>query len=521
MTTLALCPIWNGTQFFDSLGNPLSGGKIFTYEANSFSVQQTTYTTVEGTVENTNPIVLNSSGLINTDIWLTPGLAYNLVLTYPNGTDVIISVDNIIGIQAAATNNNLATAIWNPATGIPSYISTTSFALEGDQRTTFAIGNRVRFLTDFGYGYATIVNSTYSTSTVVTLINDTISLDSSLTTVDYSALSVNAKAVDAGAVTYTSSLPYSALGTVGNKINTVESTLTASINSVNTSLTELIKNNANVYVTSGTSSAYTFEPVVPTTGSRQQWTLYFHADSTGTPNLALGTIFSGPLRQYKSDGTTETAVVKAGQISQVAWAGSAFILLDPLPPATIDTTIPHGDILFTSNGSWTCPTNVTSAKVTAVGGGGGGGVGGGWSTMDGYGASFGGNGGTGGIGVKTIAVTPGTVYAISIGAGGAGAAFTGIGTGAPGASGGNTTFGASLVVGTGGAGGAAGGVDYNGANGANGYGSVATYGIYNARIMNGGNILGQNGTGGNPGAYPDQPVVNSTNGTPGCIIIEW
>ena len=52
-----LSPIGNGFQFFTVLGEPLSGGFIYTYQAGT-TTPLATYTTSAGTIANTNPIVL-------------------------------------------------------------------------------------------------------------------------------------------------------------------------------------------------------------------------------------------------------------------------------------------------------------------------------------------------------------------------------------------------------------------------------------------------------------------------------
>lgn len=96
--TLGLSALWNGAQFFNNEGKPLNGGKIFTYQAGSFTTQQTTYTTLTGDVENSNPIVLDSSGRVVSSIWLDVSKAYNLVLTLPDGVTVLKSVDGVTGI---------------------------------------------------------------------------------------------------------------------------------------------------------------------------------------------------------------------------------------------------------------------------------------------------------------------------------------------------------------------------------------------------------------------------------------
>ena len=96
---------------------------------------------------------------------------------------------------------------------------------------------------------------------------------------------------------------------------------------------------------------------------------------------------------------------------------------------------------------WTAHANILNNEVTVicVGGGGGGGSSG---SSDYYGG-LGGGGGGGYVAIKKITVTPGAVYPITIGAGGACAPIT---TRGDGTAGGTTSFG-SLVQARGGSGG--------------------------------------------------------------------
>lgn len=95
MTIVALCPIYNASTYFDSNGNMLSGGLLNVYQAGSFTVRQATYQDSAGTILNTNPIVLNSSGRIPAEIWLDPTITYNFVLTLADGITVLQSSNNI------------------------------------------------------------------------------------------------------------------------------------------------------------------------------------------------------------------------------------------------------------------------------------------------------------------------------------------------------------------------------------------------------------------------------------------
>ncbi len=94
---------------------------------------------------------------------------------------------------------------------------------------------------------------------------------------------------------------------------------------------------------------------------------------------------------------------------------------------------------FSSSGNWTAPSGVTSITVEAWGGGGAGGGATGNPAQGGGGAG-------GQYASKVLTVTPGQSYAIVVGTGGTG------GTG-DGPAGGDSSFGATLVVAKGGAGG--------------------------------------------------------------------
>ncbi len=79
---------------------------------------------------------------------------------------------------------------------------------------------------------------------------------------------------------------------------------------------------------------------------------------------------------------------------------------------------------YTATGTWTCPAGVTSVTVTCIGGGGGAG-GGGNNSLDPAGA---GGGAGGAYASSVLAVTPTTVYTVTVGTGGAGGAAQNHGT---------------------------------------------------------------------------------------------
>ena len=120
-------------QFFDNNGNPLSGGKLYTYQAGT-TTPAVTYTTNAGVNLHTNPIILDSGGRIPNggEVWLSDNISYKLILK--TSDDVTVATwDNIDGINSnfltyslqqeiqTATDGqtvfNLSTITYQPATG--------------------------------------------------------------------------------------------------------------------------------------------------------------------------------------------------------------------------------------------------------------------------------------------------------------------------------------------------------------------------------------------------------------------
>jgi hypothetical protein len=94
-----------GAQFFDDSGNPLTGGKIYTYGAGT-TTPAATYTTSAGTVANTNPIILDAAGRTPNEIWLPVGVLYKFVVK--TSTDVLIGTfDGLPAINDPYSINSL------------------------------------------------------------------------------------------------------------------------------------------------------------------------------------------------------------------------------------------------------------------------------------------------------------------------------------------------------------------------------------------------------------------------------
>ena len=89
-------------QFFDNSGNPLTGGKLYTYAAGT-TTPAASYTSSNGATAHSNPIVLDAAGRVPAggEIWLTDGIIYKFVLK--TSTDTLIATyDNITGINSNA-----------------------------------------------------------------------------------------------------------------------------------------------------------------------------------------------------------------------------------------------------------------------------------------------------------------------------------------------------------------------------------------------------------------------------------
>ena len=128
MSAVSLSPFLGvGGQFFNDNGDPLAGGKIFTYLAGT-TTPATTYTTSAGNVQHSNPIILDAAGRIPTgEIWLSFNVSYKFVVQ-DSANNLIGTFDNIGGISNGANIQNY--------TGNG---STVSFALPGGTSGVFNI----------------------------------------------------------------------------------------------------------------------------------------------------------------------------------------------------------------------------------------------------------------------------------------------------------------------------------------------------------------------------------------------
>lgn len=188
MSNAYLCPILQQNQFTDN-ANFLAGGLIWSYVAGT-TTPQAVYTDATANTAWPNPIVLDQRGETGGEIWLAAGAAYKFVIEeapYYGQTNgpTIANFDNITGI-----NDSSALTVapnWITYSGTPTYISSTSFSVAGDQRPTFQTYRRIKSANSGGTMYGSVSSASFSAGvTTVVLINDTgDALDSGLNSVAY------------------------------------------------------------------------------------------------------------------------------------------------------------------------------------------------------------------------------------------------------------------------------------------------------------------------------------------------
>jgi hypothetical protein len=141
-----LSPVGNAQQFFDNTGLPLNGGLIYTYQAGS-STALATYTDINGTVANSNPIVLDSSGRLPSEVWLTYGYNYKFVVQ-TSAAVTLGTYDNlygIIGVAGTSTGTTIPTGIISLWYGSIGSVPTGWYLCDGtngtpDLRDRFVVG---------------------------------------------------------------------------------------------------------------------------------------------------------------------------------------------------------------------------------------------------------------------------------------------------------------------------------------------------------------------------------------------
>lgn len=250
--SVKLSPLFNEQQF-DANGNPLSGGKLYTYAAGS-STPQTSYTDSTGATPQANPIILNSRGEPTNAIWLTTGLNYKFALH--DSDDVLIrTIDNVSGVNDTASPS---TSEWIDLSATPTYTSAATFTVLGDKTSDFQVNRRVKCSVTAGTVYGYISVSAFTTLTTVTVVLDSGSLDAGLSAVQLGLLTV-----------LNESYPKSIAKSGANSDITSLSAVTALTNAAGVDIKGTNTNDASAqyYVGESIESSVTLSPGVSAGGS--------------------------------------------------------------------------------------------------------------------------------------------------------------------------------------------------------------------------------------------------------------
>lgn len=184
--TYQIAPFGN-EQFLTSNGALAVGYQLFTYLAGT-STKEAVAAAFDGLSFHTNPIILNANGLPPSPLYIDIEKAYKFVYASPTDTDPpsspIYTADNI-----TVKNLNAQSSDWVAGT-TPTYIGATQFSVDGDQRTLYQVGRRVKLVASGSTVYGTISVSAFTTVTTVTaLIDDGLVISASLNSVFYGLLS--------------------------------------------------------------------------------------------------------------------------------------------------------------------------------------------------------------------------------------------------------------------------------------------------------------------------------------------
>lgn len=182
MAAYNLSPVANGVQFFTNGGIPLAGGKIYTYAAGTTTAQYA-YTYSAGSyTATTNPILLDSTGRLQAEIYFPAGVGYKFVVQDVTGNQIGVTLDNLYGVNDSSA---LTVTEWQSSGFTPIYGGTSTFSTTANSTGTFIVGRRIQATVTAGTVYGTISSVSGTGPTTVNLTMDPgMVLDSGLTVVN-------------------------------------------------------------------------------------------------------------------------------------------------------------------------------------------------------------------------------------------------------------------------------------------------------------------------------------------------
>ena len=113
-------------------------------------------------------------------------------------------------------------------------------------------------------------------------------------------------------------------------------------------------------LTTGTSTAYiaTPLPTIATPVANTRLRVNFHLASGATPTLTVGSV-TAALQQYDSTGTLVVATLGSGQLTDVEYNGTVYVVLDPLAPVITPPNQIQPIIASVGASALTCTLNPT------------------------------------------------------------------------------------------------------------------------------------------------------------------
>ncbi|MEI6424570.1 MAG: hypothetical protein WCP55_20300, partial [Lentisphaerota bacterium] len=312
----------------------LAGGKIYTYIAGTYNLITTYIDQTQGTA-NANPIILDSSGRPPYEIWLPGGLQYKFVVASSADLPVGITWDYVSGINDYSVAPPTISEWVVGST--PTYVSATQFTVAGNLTTTYVARRRIKALVTAGTVYSSVSTSSYATGvTTVTVINDSTTLDSGLSTIYYGLI--------AGTP---SSLPSTLVTSGGIQAQTYTN-----------------------FTTAGGSGAYTLtpSPVIATYVAGQEFDVVFHTTCSAAATININGIGAIQLVKANSSGTYSN--LSAGDVttswrSKVVMTDALHALVRTTVPVTTGYALIAGQNAFTKNQS-TVSSALTSGASIAV-----------------------------------------------------------------------------------------------------------------------------------------------------------
>jgi hypothetical protein len=175
-----LSPVFGaGAQLFNNQGIVLSGGKIYTFQAGT-TTPMATWPDSTQAVPNANPIISDGAGRLSNEIWLAAGSMCKFILKDSND-NILGTWDNVAGLNDITTS--VTVSDWVATSLTPSYISSTSFSVTGNNTSVFPVNRRVKISVTAGTIYGYVVSSTFSTVTTVVIQPDSTVIDSGISAV--------------------------------------------------------------------------------------------------------------------------------------------------------------------------------------------------------------------------------------------------------------------------------------------------------------------------------------------------